>query len=154
MGVRAIVLTSSDEKAETVLALGAKHVLNYNKIPNWENEVLKLTGNRGVDEVLEVVGGDINKSIASLKIDGLIALIGFLSGGAHLSLNMFPVLGKQLRIQGIATGHRKAFEEMCAFFELHNIRPVIEKVYPFENAVNAFTDIGKGAIGKLAIKVS
>ncbi len=153
MGLNAIVLTSSDEKAETVLSLGAKHVLNYHKIPDWENEVLKLTDNKGVDEVLEVVGGDINKSISSLKVDGTVALIGFLIGGADLHLNMLPVLGKQIRIQGIATGHRKAFEEMCAFFEQYHIRPLIEKIYSFENAIEAFKQIGNGAMGKLTIKV-
>jgi NADPH:quinone reductase-like Zn-dependent oxidoreductase len=151
MGVNTIVTTSTDEKAEKAKSLGATHVINYNTFPDWENEVLRLTDNRGVDEVLEVVGGDISKSVASLKINGLIAVIGFLAG-PELKMNMFPVLGKQLRLQGIATGHRKAFEQMLTFFGQHQIKPVVGEVYPFENAPEALRSIEKGGFGKIVIK--
>lgn len=53
-GATCIVLSSSDEKLKVATKLGAKHVINYKTNPNWHEEVLKLTNNRGVDRVVEV----------------------------------------------------------------------------------------------------
>ncbi len=153
LGARTIVTTSTDEKGAKALSLGATHFINYTTNADWESEVLDLTGGSGVDEVLEIAGGDMNKSVAALKINGLIAVIGFLAS-AEMRMNMFPVLGKQVRLQGIATGPRKAFEEMNVFMEKHWIKPVIDTVYPFEDAAVAIKNIDKGSFGKIVIRMS
>lgn len=153
LGIQTIVLTGTETKRNKLEALGASHVINYRNEPNWEQLVLQHTKNAGVDMVLEVAGGNLDRSIATLKTNGTMALIGFLDN-PMLTVNIFPVLGKQIRIQGIATGHREAFEEMNAFLNTHQIRPVIGKTYSFEQAKEALTSMGQGAFGKLVIKMT
>ena len=60
--------------------LGAKHLINYKRTPNWEDEVLKITGGRGADHVLEVGGpGTIIKSLKAARYGGNVAVIGFVA---------------------------------------------------------------------------
>lgn len=76
-----ISTSSSDDKLAIAKKLGATHTVNYIKYPDWDIEVLKLTGGRGVDHVLEVGGGGtIEKSLRCVKQGGLVSLIGFLAG--------------------------------------------------------------------------
>lgn len=154
MGAKVIVTTSSDQKGEKARQLGASHVINYVKTPNWEEAVLELTQNKGADQVLEVVGGEksINQSIQAAKVEGLITIIGFLDN-EKAKISLLPLIFKQTRIQGMAVGHRKAFEAMNSFLETHQIKPVIDKVYPFNEAPDAFRHLAKGAFGKIVIKM-
>jgi len=155
MGAKVIVTTSSDEKGERALELGATHIINYCTTPDWEKEVLRLTGNKGVDQVLEVVGGEksINQSIQAVKVEGLITVIGFLQN-EKAKISLLPLIFKQTRIQGMAVGHRKAFEAMNQFLTAHpHIRPVIDTVYTFDEAIAAFRHLSDGAFGKIVIKM-
>lgn len=155
MGLQVIVLTSSDEKAQKAIALGAAHVVNYVQTPVWEDVVLELTGGRGVDQVLDVIGGKgINQSIKAARMDGLVSLIGFLGGHPEIKFNLLPALYRQTRLQGMTVGYRTAFETMNAFLVQHQIRPVIERVFPFEDAVEAFRHLSEGALGKVVIRVA
>lgn len=74
-----IATSSSDEKLKLARKLGATHVINYSKTPDWSSEVLELTGGVGVDLVVEVVGGaGLAHSIKSLRYGGRIGLVGIL----------------------------------------------------------------------------
>ncbi|WP_211211215.1 zinc-dependent alcohol dehydrogenase family protein [Spirosoma luteum] len=153
LGARVIVTTSSDAKGELARQLGANEVINYVTTPDWAAEVQKLTNGKGADQLLEVVGGDgLNDSVEATKVTGQIAVIGFLAGQTT-NLNLMRVIFKQTRIQGIAVGHLRAFEEMNQAFDRYEIKPVIEKVYPFEEAVQAYEHLAKGAFGKIVIKM-
>lgn len=100
LGARVIATTSSDEKGGRVRALGAQVIINYVKTPNWEDEVLRLTDGKGVQHILEVVGGDsINHSINAIAPQGHIYIIGFLKS-MMADVNLFALLAKQARIQG------------------------------------------------------
>src|ERR1700678_2441976 len=80
-GARVIITSSSDEKLERARALGADETINYRKNPDWEKDVLRLTGGKGVDIVLEVGGGEtFPRSMNSVRNSGQIAVIGVLSG--------------------------------------------------------------------------
>lgn len=83
-GIRPIITSSSDEKLRDIVALGpqgAIEVINYRTHADWGNEVLRLTGGKGVDLVLETVGGaSIKQSVESLATRGMISWIGFLGG--------------------------------------------------------------------------
>ncbi len=80
-GARVIVTSSHDEKLEHAKRLGAAGLINYKKTPDWETEVLALTGGRGVDHVVEVGGvGTLAKSFQAGAYGGKIALIGVLAG--------------------------------------------------------------------------
>jgi NADPH:quinone reductase-like Zn-dependent oxidoreductase len=116
--------------------------------------VQRLTKGKGADQLLEVVGGQgLNDSVEATKVTGQISVIGFLAGQST-NLDLMRIIFKQTKIQGIAVGHLKAFEEMNKAFDEYNIKPVIEKVYSFEEAVAAYHHLAKGAFGKIVIKVS
>ena len=86
-GATVIATSSSDKKLEIAKKLGARHLINYKKTPDWEDEVLKITKGRGVDHVIEVGGpGTITRSLKAARFGGNVALIGFVagvSGGYH-----------------------------------------------------------------------
>ncbi|WP_232510136.1 zinc-dependent alcohol dehydrogenase family protein [Paenibacillus crassostreae] len=154
LGAKVIVTSSSDEKLAQVKSLGADEVINYGKTPDWEKEVLKLTNGNGADHILEVVGGEsINRSIEAVAMQGNIYVIGFL-GGMMAEVNLFALLAKQVKIHGINVGHKKAFDDMQRAFNQLNIKPVIDTVYPFEQAIEAYKHLQRGAFGKIVIRVS
>ena len=80
-GATVIATSSSDKKLEIAKKLGAAHVINYKTTPDWDKEVLKLTGGRGVDHVVEVGGpGTLLKSVNALRYGGSINVIGVVGG--------------------------------------------------------------------------
>lgn len=154
LGARVIVTTSSDAKGERVKKLGAKEIINYVKTPDWEKEVLRLTNGKGAQHIIEVVGGSsMNRSIDAVALQGNIFVVGFLES-MMAEINLFSLLAKQARVQGIYVGHRKAFDDMIKAFNELDIKPVIDTVYSFEETIKAYEHLGRGAFGKIVIKVS
>jgi len=151
MGAKVIVLTRSPEKVERVKSLGAWHVIDTSRETDWASEVMRVTEGRGADHILEVVGGqNLGRSIAALGINGSIGQIGFIEGtDSHVSL--IPLMLKGGRINGIAVGHRRAFERMCEAVDALQIKPVIERVYSFDRVPEAFEHLRRGAFGKIVI---
>ena len=152
-GARVIVTSSSDEKLERARHLGADEVINYQRTPDWDQEALRLTSGKGVDHVIEVGGlATLPRSLNAVRINGHISLIGFLSG-TSAEISMFPMLVKQIRLQGIHVGSRSMFEQMNDAIALHKLKPVIDRVFPFEQAPEAFRYLGKGGhVGKVCIR--
>src|SRR5206468_8524698 len=115
LGGRPIVISSSDEKLERARALGATATVNYRQFPAWEEEVLALTDGRGVDHVIEVVGGEnLNRSLRAVRLGGTISFIGALAG-LSAPINTVQIAAKNVCIHGIETGSREMFEEMNRF---------------------------------------
>ncbi|WP_460372020.1 zinc-dependent alcohol dehydrogenase family protein [Pseudomonas sp. Tul1A2] len=154
LGAKVIVTSSRDHNLQTLKKLGAVAGVNYRNSPEWAEEILKLTDGKGVDLLLDVAGGDgINQSIAATKAGGRIAQIGFLSGQTT-ALNLMPLIFRQTTIRGIAVAPRSSFDRMNEFLNEHKIRPVIDHVYPFDQARQAYEHLAKGAFGKVVIKIS
>lgn len=154
LGARVIVTSSSDEKLAKAKALGADELINYRTTPAWQTEALRLTNGVGVDHILEVVGGDnFAKSVEAAAIGGQIHVVGFLNG-THSDADMLTIIFKGIRLNGILVGSRDAFEEMNSLIAQHNIKPVIDTVYRFEDAIQAYEHGARGAFGKLVIKVA
>jgi len=153
MGVRTIVTSSSDAKLERMRALGATDTVNYRSVPEWDDAVLELA-HGGVDRVIEVGGpGTLSKSIRAVRVGGTIALIGVLTGAAG-TITPTDIMRKSLTIRGIYVGHRQMFEEMNAALTLHQLQPVIDEVFGFEQARDAFTTMRAAQhFGKLVIEV-
>ena len=81
------------------------------------------------------------------------SVIGVLSGAAH-SVNVLPMLMNNLRVQGTFVGHRASFEAMTRAFAQHELHPVVDRVFPFAEAVAAFEHLQSGAhFGKVVIRV-
>lgn len=152
-GARVMVISSSDEKLERAHQLGAEETINYKRTPDWELETLKLTDGRGVDYVVEVGGAaTLSRSIHAVRAGGQISLIGILSG-INTEISLRPILRKQIRIQGIYVGSRSMFEEMNRAIELHKLKPVIDRVFPFEEALDSFGYLEKANhVGKVCIR--
>lgn len=153
MGAKVIATSSRDENLQAVMELGASAGINYRKTPNWETEVLALTDGKGVDLTLDVAGGEgINQSVEATKAAGRIAQIGFLAGQTT-QLNLMPLIFRQTTLRGIAVAPRSSFDRMNPFLDEHRIRPVIDHVYPFGQAREAFEHLARGPFGKVVIKV-
>ena len=152
---RVIITSSSDQKIERALGLGAFAGVNYKRHTDWEQEVQKLTGGRGVDHVIEVGGvGTLSRSFQAVAFAGKVALIGVLAGPTG-DANPLSLMIKSGSLQGIFVGNRRMFEEMNAAIEVNKIRPIIEKVFPFEQAAEAYRFQQSGQfIGKIVIQVS
>ncbi len=136
------------------MKLGASDGINYSSTPKWEDRVRELTGGRGVDYVVEVGGaGTLAQSMKAVKAGGQISLIGVLSGGAG-QVNPLPILMRNIRVQGIFVGSREMFEAMNRAIELAKLKPVVDKTFPFAQAVDAFRTMESGShFGKVAIKL-
>jgi len=136
-GARVIITSSSDEKLARAKALGADETINYKSTPEWDKEVLRLTGGRGVDMVLEVGGGEtFARSMNSVRASGQMAVIGVLSG----VVGAIPVglIGIQtLSVRGIFVGSVAMFEDMNRAIAAHQMRPVIDRVFGFEQSADA-----------------
>jgi NADPH:quinone reductase-like Zn-dependent oxidoreductase len=153
-GARVIATSSSDEKLAKAKHLGATDTVNYRTTPDWDKTVLELTGGRGVDHVIEVAGGEtFKRSLNALAIEGHVAVVGFL-GGMEISVDARTLIRKRARVQGISVGHRRAFEEMNRAIEIHGLRPVIDRCFPFAGVREAFEYLDKGAFGKIVVRVT
>jgi len=153
-GARPIITSSSDEKLERARKLGAAGTVNYRTNENWQRDVRMLTGNAGVSHVLEVGGRDtLPKALEALAFEGHIALIGGLSGFAS-DVPVGRLMGLGASATGIYVGSRADFEAMNRFMTEHKIRPLIDKVFPFEEAPQAFDLMDNGSyLGKIVIKL-
>jgi NADPH:quinone reductase-like Zn-dependent oxidoreductase len=153
LGASVVVTSSSDEKLERVKALGAMDGINYARLPDWENETLRITSGRGVDQILEVVGGkSVARSITAMKPGGTISIIGILEGFSS-DIPLFPLIRQQVDLRGISTGPRCALENMSRAFEKFDLHPVIDSVYSFEDALAAYAHLYRGPFGKIVIRV-
>jgi NADPH:quinone reductase-like Zn-dependent oxidoreductase len=152
-GARVIATSSSDEKLARVKALGASSGINYRTTPEWGETVRQLTAGRGVDHVIEVGGaGTLGQSLRAVRTSGHIALIGVLSG--YGQVNPLPILMKGVRVTGIYVGSRDMFEAMNRAIALHQLRPVVDRVFPFDRAPDAFRYMESAAhFGKIVIRV-
>ena len=152
LGAKVIATSSSDEKLKRLRALGADATVNYAKVPEWDKAVLDWTNGKGVNHVVEIAGGEsLVRSVSASAIGGKIVMIGYLDG-KKTTLSVPPLLGKQIRIQGISVGHRRSFERMLAAFEEHSLHPVIDRTYKFADTPEAFRHLGRGAFGKIVIE--
>lgn len=153
VGARVIITSSSDEKLERARALGADETINYKTNPNWDKQARDLTGGLGVDHVVEVGGANtFEKALRSVRFAGHISVIGILSGPSS-HVNLVPMLMQNLRVQGIIVGSRETFEEMNRAVSLHKMKPVIDKVFSFDQTREAFDMMASGShFGKICIK--
>jgi NADPH:quinone reductase-like Zn-dependent oxidoreductase len=154
VGAQVIATSSSDQKLERVKGLGATGLINYRRTPEWDKEVLRLTGGRGVECVIEVGGvSTMPLSFNSLARGGKVCMIGVL-GGPEGAVNPFLLAGRGGNLHGIFVGDREMFQQMNRAIEVNGIKPVVDKVFPFNDAVSAYRAHAVGEfVGKVVITV-
>jgi len=151
-GARVIITSSSDQKLARAKELGASAGINYKSTPDWDKEVRKLTDGRGADHVVEVGGaGTFNRSLNSVRIGGMISMIGVLAG-ASAEVKTTLILFRSVRVQGIFVGSKVMFEDMSRAIAAHGLHPVLDRTFPFAEAPAALRHMESGAhFGKVVV---
>ena len=153
----------SDDKAAYCRALGADHAINY-RTQDFVAEIARITGKRGVDIVLDMVGGDyIEKNLKCLALEGRLVMIAFLHGGRvevdwrHIMMRRLTVTGSTLRA---SPAERKAAiagslrENVWPLLESREVKPVVHRVFPLAEAAAAHALMESSQhIGKIMLAV-
>lgn len=154
LGAKPIITSSRDEKLQRAVEMGAVGTANYRANPDWQLAVKEATGGHGVDQVLDVGGRDtLAKALEILAYGGHIALIGGLSGyGSEIPTD--AIMWINATTSGVYVGSREDFEAMNAFISERQVRPLIDRVFPFEEAPDAYEFMENGDfMGKIVIRL-
>ncbi|MFG2792613.1 NAD(P)-dependent alcohol dehydrogenase [Streptomyces sp. NPDC048419] len=160
LGTQVIATTSSEAKAARLKELGADHVLNYLENPKWAASVRELTGGRGADLVVETGGPDtIEQSVRATALYGRIALIA--ANSPHkdrLEITTDALASSLVTLRRLFVGSRAHFEQMNRAITLHGLRPVVDRVFPYDDVRDvhaAYRYYATGAaFGKVVIRVT
>lgn len=154
LGAKVIATTSSADKAERLRRLGADAVIDYREVAGWGARAKALAEGRGVDRVVEVGGpATIGQSLKATAPDGEVALVGFL-GREGPGLGYFDLFGSRARTRVITVGDRATLAETLRAVAVHAIKPVIDRVVPFDEARSAFEHLEAARhVGKIVIKI-
>jgi NADPH:quinone reductase-like Zn-dependent oxidoreductase len=136
IGARVIVTSGSDEKLERATTLGAAHGINHKK-QDYAQEVKKLTAGRGVDVVVDSVGGEVwQKSLSALARGGRLVTCGATAGGQPND-DLDAIISKELKIYGSTLGSREDFRQLLSFLSATKIRPIIDRKFSLKEAAAA-----------------
>jgi NADPH:quinone reductase-like Zn-dependent oxidoreductase len=152
LGAHVTVISSSEERLERVKQLGADAGINYRSTPEWAKATRDITAGRGYDLILEL-GGEktLPQSMRCVRPGGTVAMIGILSGSA-MATSLGLIITRQVRLQGVTVGHRDGFEAMLRAIDQHRLKPVVDRVFPFEELKEAMAYLQTGAqFGKVCL---
>src|SRR3989441_2715686 len=154
-GARVILTSSSEAKRQRARELGADHVIDYRATPNWGEAVQAWTGGQGVDVVVEVGGpGTFDQSVVALRYGGTMSLLGVLTG-VRGEVNVYTLFQKGLHVRGVYVGSGRMFEALNRAMSANEIHPIVDRVFPFEEARAAYEYLASGAhFGKVVIRVN
>jgi len=160
-GCRVIATSSSDEKLQRMQKLGlvqAADCINYKKDANWGQTARALTpGGRGVDLVVEVGGpGTVAQSLAAVRRGGELALVGLLADGVGGvgGPDYATVLMNLVSVRGVLVGPRSDFRALMECLGANRVRPVVDRAFPFDQAVDAYRYVQSGGhFGKVVITI-
>lgn len=151
LGAEVYVTSSSDEKIDRAKSLGAVGGVNYTA-ESWSKQLKEETG--GVDLSIDSIGGDVFNALVSLaKGGGRIVTFGATRGPVP-EVVMPRLFLKELTVMGSTMGSPQEFREMLALVERYRLRPVVDTIYPLEQAVDAQLRMEKGAnFGKIVLEI-
>lgn len=152
-GARVFSTSGRDEKIGKLVDLGADGTVNYREREDWDKAAIEFTGGEGVDNVVEVGGaGTLPKSINATRIAGRIAMIGALTGAA--GFNPVTAFMKAICLQGIFVGSKRMFEDMNKAVSANKLRPVIDRVFEFDEVPAALRHMESGShFGKIVVRI-
>ncbi len=162
-GARVLVTVGSREKAAACLRLGAEAAVNH-RAEDFVAEVRRLTDGRGVDVILDMVGGPyLPRNLEALALDGRLVQIAFLQG-SRVEVDLRPVMTKRLTLTGSTLRPRTTAEkaqianalraQVWPLLETGQVRPVMDRTYPLAEAAAAHARMEAGDhIGKIVLTV-
>ena len=151
-GGRVIITSSSDAKLDRMRELGAWAGINYRAHPEWQDEVLRLTGGAGADHTVETGGpGTLSRSVAATRFGGSLGMVGVLVQG---EINPISIMHQGMMMRSILTGSRAMLEDLVNAVANTGMHPVIDRVFPFDEAVMAYEYLqAAGHVGKIVIAI-
>ena len=161
-GVRVFATAGSPEKCRACERLGAERAIDY-RTEDFVQVVRELTGNRGVDVILDIVGGSyVNRNLGALAMDGRLIVIGFMEGKPEATIDLRRILGRRLTITGSALRPRTVAEkgaiaqslrrEVWPLVERGVVAPVIDRTFPLVEAAAAHRRMESGDhVGKIVL---
>jgi NADPH:quinone reductase-like Zn-dependent oxidoreductase len=154
IGAHVIVTSSSDAKLETAKSWGADHGINY-RGSDFAKETRTLTAKRGVDVVVDCVGGESwVKSLAALAKGGRLVTCGA-TAGATPQTDIRRIFWNHLSIHGSTLGSREEFRQVLAFLRSSKIRPIIDQLFPLQEAAAAQARMERGEqFGKIVLQIA
>ncbi len=151
-GADVIVISGDDDKLDRAKTLGARRGINRKK-EAWVEAVYRLTGDRGADHILEIVGGaHLARALQAAAVFGRVSLIGVLEG-FEISGHFAPLALKHLTVEGIQVGHRKSLEDFVRAIDQTGIKPVVDAEYAFADLPAALDHLARGPFGKIVLKI-
>lgn len=163
-GARVLATAGSDDKCRACEQLGAERAINY-RSEDFVDVVKQLTKGRGVDLILDIVGGDyIPRDLLSLAVEGRLVVIGFM-GGDTATIDFRRILGRRLTITGSTLRPRSVEEkgeiaaalrrEVWPLLESGKVRPLIYRTFPLADAAAAHRLMESSEhVGKIVLTVS
>ncbi len=153
MGAHVFVTSSSDEKLEMAENWGADHGINYLR-SDFLKETRSLTGKRGVDVVMDCVGGESwVKSLAALAKGGRLVTCGA-TAGANSQTDIRRIFWNHLKIFGSTLGSREEFRQLLGFMQASKVRPIIDQIFPLKEAAAAQRRLEEGKqFGKIVLQM-
>lgn len=151
LGARVFVTSGSHAKLERAMALGAQGGVNYRE-PDWPGQLAALS--EGIDAVIDGTGGSAFQDYFSLlKPAGRIVVYGATAGNPSEGLEMVRLFFRQLQIRGTTMGTPDEFAAMLSFLTEKRIEPVIDRVFPLQDAVAAHRHLlAAGQMGKVVLR--
>ena len=162
-GARVIASAGTDDKCRAAEQLGAAHAINY-RTADFVAAVKQITAGRGVDVILDIVGGDYtSRNLESLARDGRLVQIG-LMGGMQAQISLQPIVLRRLTLTGSTLRARTPAEkgaialalerEAWPMLESGRVRPVVDATFPLAQAADAHRALESGnTIGKIVLVV-
>ena len=150
-GATIFATASSEQKLQRAQALGAHHLINYSE-GNFAERVLELTGGKGVDVIMEHVGGEVfTRSLECLKTDGVIVTVGA-HAGEVVPLDIIPFFRRQLHLVGSKNATATELRAVMGFVAEGRLKPVIHGAFALADAAAAHRVVGSREIfGKVLL---
>jgi NADPH:quinone reductase-like Zn-dependent oxidoreductase len=154
-GATVILTSSSDDKLAIGASLGADHLVNYRREPDWHTRVREITDGRGADIVVDVGGPDtLGKAVLAARMGGYVAIVGVLSGVGGAEVPVAVAMTRNVRLEGITVGSVADHAALCRAMTAAQIRPYISHTLPWDRIDEAMRVMAANEhVGKIAITV-
>ena len=158
MGFTVLALSRSPEKSRKLLDLGASITLDPSD-PQWRQAAKARLGERRVDVAIDNIGGKLlPEMVDTLGELGKVSLVGRLAGPVP-GFNTATLFFRRLRLGGVAVGaytnaeSRSAWKDVVDLLSRRGAKPLVDRIFPFEQIQQAFTRLAEGPMGKVLLKI-